>query len=115
MKFMMHVLKNNPKKKIDNETISFREIKDKLTEEYIELTKAIVNYSYDKTLENLKEVIRESFDLIQVCILVLFKSYKISKEFGEEKLIEDINIEHKDKLSDRGWMPLTGIEIDVKE
>ncbi|WP_160688347.1 hypothetical protein [Clostridium sp. C2-6-12] len=115
MKLIMHVLKNNPKEKINNETISFREIKDKLTEEYIELTKAIVNYGYDKTSDNLKEVLRETFDLIQVCILVLFKSHKISKEFGEEKLIEDINIEHKDKLSDRGWNYETGIEIDVKE
>ena len=32
-----------------------------------------------------------------------------------EKFIEDINIEHKDKLSNRGWIYETGIEIDVKE
>lgn len=115
MRLVMHVLKKNLKLGIDNETISFKEINQKLTEEFTEVSKAIVNYSYDKTLENLKEVIRETFDLIQVCILILFKSNNISKELGEENLIEDINIEHKDKLSDRGWIYETGIEIDVKE
>lgn len=115
MKFIMHVLKNNPKLKIDNETISFKDIKDKLTEEFIEVTKAIVNYSYDRSLDNLKEVIRETFNLIQICILILFKCHNISKDLGEDNLIQNINIEHKDKLLERGWMPLTGIEIDVKE
>lgn len=111
----MHVLKKNLKLGIDNENISFKEINQKLTEEFTEVSKAIVNYSYDKTKANLIEIIREVFDLIQICILTLFKCHKISEELEDNDLIQKINIEHKDKLSEKGWIPLTGIEIDVKE
>lgn len=115
MKLLMHVLKNNPKLGIDNETISFKDINNKLTEEFVEVAKSIVNYNYDKTLANLKEVVRETFDLIQMCILILWKCHRISNELGSSNLIKEINIEHKDKLSERGWIPKTGIEIDIKE
>lgn len=116
MKLLMHVLKKNPKLSIDNETISFKEINKKLTEEFTEVLKAIISYSYDKTLTNLKEIIRETFDLTQICILILWKCHRISKDLDYPGLIEKINIEHKDKLiSKRGWIAETGIEIDVKE
>lgn len=116
MKLLMHVLKRNHKFKIDNEIISFKEISSKLTEEFTEVLKAIVNYNQDKTLINLKEIIRETFDLIQMSILILWKCHRIAKDLDLPGLIEEINIEHKDKLiSEREWIVETGIEIDVKE
>lgn len=116
MKLLMYILKNNPKLGIDNQTISFKEISDKLKEEFYEVIKAINNYYNDKTLLNLKEVIRETFDLIQISILILRKCHTRALDLDEPNLIKDINLEHKDKLiSERGWIPETGIEIDVKE
>lgn len=116
MKLLMYVLKKNNKLSRDNETISFKEINNKLTEEFTEVSKAIVNYNYDKTFINLKEIVRETFDLIQMCILILWKCHRISKDLDVHDLIKEINIEHKDKLiSEREWIVKTGIEIDIKE
>lgn len=115
MKLLMHVLKKNINLKIDNETITLKEISDKLKEEFYEVIKAINNYNHDKTIGNLKEIVRETFDVAQICVLLLFRCNRIAKGFNEEKLIQEINIEHKDKLSKRGWIIETGIEIDVKE
>jgi NTP pyrophosphatase (non-canonical NTP hydrolase) len=111
----MHVLKRNDRLGIDNETITFKEISDKLKEEFYEVIKAINQYNHDKTIENLKEIIRETFDVAQICILILWKSHRIALDMDEPQLIQDINIEHKDKLAARGWIHETGIEIDVKE
>lgn len=116
MKLLMHILKNNPRLNINNETISFGEIKDKLKEEFYELVKAINKYSNNRTLANLKEVVKEAFDVIQITILILWKCHRIAKELDEPNLIQNINLEHKDKLiSERGWIAETGIEIDIKE
>lgn len=116
MKLLMHVLKNNPKLGVDNEIISFKDINNKLTEEFTGVAKAIVNYSYNKTLNNLKEIVRKTFDLIQVSILILWKCNRISNDLDSPGLIKEINIEHKDKLiSGEEWIAETGIEIDVKE
>lgn len=112
----MHVLKKNHKLGIDNETISFKDINNKLTEEFVEVAKAIVNYSYNKTLNNVKEIVRKTFDLIQVCIWILWKCNRVADDLDSPGLIEEINIEHKDKLiSGEEWIVETGIEIDVKE
>jgi len=115
MKLMFHVLRNNPRLNIDNETINFRNISFKLLEEFNEVMKAISNYNKSKSLHDLKEIIRETFDLIQVCILILWKCNRQAQTFDEENLIQDINFEHKDKLINRGWIIKTGIEVDVKE
>lgn len=115
MKLMFHILKNNPKLNIDNETINFRNISFKLLEEFNEVMKAISNYNKSKSLHDLKEIIRETFDLIQVCILILWKCNRQASTLDEENLIQDINFEHKDKLINRGWIIKTGIEVDVKE
>lgn len=115
MKLLMQVLKENKKLKIDNTTIGFDAISRKLREEYREVTIAIVLYKENKNLRNLKEIIRETFDLIQMCILILWKCNRIAGTLGEPNLIQDINIEHKDKLIGREWTMQTGIEIDVKE
>lgn len=116
MKLLMHVLRENKKLGIDNKTIGALNILTKLDEEYKEVVTAVIDYKHDSTLTNLKEVIRETFDLIQICILILWRSYKDAKEvFDYQDLIKDVNIEHKDKLMSREWIIETGIEIDVKE
>jgi len=115
MKLLMHVLKRNEKLKIDNTALSLNQIASKLTEEYSEVVEALENYYQDKTLRNLKEIIRETFDLIQMCILILWRCNRIARDLDEPLLIKDINIEHKDKLAARGWTIVTGIEIDIKE
>ena len=115
MKLLMHVLKKNNKFGIDNETLPFREISDKLKEEFYDVIKAINNYIHDKTLLNLKEIIRETFDVIQICILILWRCHRQALDIDYPTLIQEINIEHKDKLAQREWIVETGIEIDVKE
>lgn len=115
MKLLMHILKKNDKLKIDNTKIRLSEILPKLEEEYEEVVRAIVIYVNYRTLLNLKEVIAETFDLIQMCILILWRCNSYAIELDEPKLIEDVNIAHKDKLTERAWIFETGIEIDIKE
>ena len=115
MKLLMHILRENKKLNIDNTKINDLTIVRKLEEEYREVVKAVFDYHRDKTLSNLKEIIRETFDLIQVCILILWRCHRRAVTLDESNLIQDLNIEHKDKLSSRGWIIETGIEIDVKE
>ena len=115
MKLLMHVLRENKKLNIDNTKIGPMAIIIKLDEEFKEVVKAIMKYSKEKTLSNLKDLIGETFDLIQVCILILWKCNRQAHDFDEPNLIQDINIEHKNKLAERQWIYETGIEIDVKE
>lgn len=115
MKLLMHVLKKNNKLKIDNENIGPVDIIMKLKEEYNEVVDAIIAYEDDKRLINLKEIIRETFDLIQICILILWRCNIKAHTLDEPNLIPEINIEHKDKLMERQWIIETGIEIDIKE
>lgn len=116
MKLLMHILKKNIRLGIDNETLPLSEISKKLQEEFDEVIVATYNYGKDKTLTNLKEVIRETFDVIQICILLLWRCNRAAKDLDYPTLLEEINIEHKDKLiSEREWIIETGIEIDIKE
>lgn len=116
MKLLMHVLRKNDNLKIDNTKVSLTQISGKLTEEFSEVIETLENYEKDKTLGNLKEIIRETFDLIQMCILILWRCNRIAGDLDEPKLIQEINIEHKDKLIiERRWIIETGIEIDIKE
>jgi len=115
MKLLMHILKKNDKLNIDNTTLSLTQISGKLTEEYTEVVEALEDYYLDRSLIKLKEVVRETFDLIQMCILILWRIHRIARDLDEPNLIQEINIEHKDKLIDRQWTIETGIEIDIKE
>jgi len=115
MKLLMHILRKNDKLNIDNTTVSFAQIASKLTEEYTEVIEALENYYNARSLRNLKEIIRETFDLIQMCILILWRCHRVARDLDEPNLIQEINIEHKDKLIDRQWTIETGIEIDIKE
>lgn len=116
MKLLMHILKENKSLGIDNTTLDFTLILVKLREEYKEVIEAAKIYDSDRSLRNLKEIVRETFDLIQICILILWRCSRKAGDFDEPKLLEELNIEHKDKLiSERHWIPETGIEIDIKE
>lgn len=116
MKLLMHVLKKNTILGIDNETITLEEIKDKLSEEFSEVVDEIWWYSQEKSLSNLKKIVKEGFDLLQVLILLMWKCHREAKNFGKDDLIQECNFKHKDKLiSERGWIIETGIEIDIKE
>lgn len=115
MKLLMHILKKNDKLGIDNRTLNLWDIRKKLSEEYKEVSEAIAEYEYDMSLGKLKEIVRETFDLIQMCILILWRCHRRALTFNESNLIQDLNIEHKDKLANRQWTIETGIEIDIKE
>lgn len=116
MKLLMHILKENKILGIDNTTLDFTLILVKLREEYKEVIEATKVYDSDRSLRNLKEIVRETFDLIQICILILWRCNRRAGDFDAPKLLEELNIEHKDKLiSERHWIPETGIEIDIKE
>lgn len=115
MKLMFHVLKKSNKLGIDNTKLGLSAIVEKLNEEKTEVVQSIANYYSHRSLHNLKEIIRETYDLIQVCILILFYCKKESIKKHELNLLEDINIEHKNKLANRGWEYITGIEVDVKQ
>lgn len=116
MKLLMHILTKNDNLKINNAVLSSKEIINKTEEEFNEVVEAIEIYENDKSLINLKEIIKETFDLIQMCILILWRCHRKALTLDEPNLIQEINIEHKDKLiSERHWTIETGIEIDVKE
>lgn len=116
MKLIMHVLKESKKLGINNEALTFKQISSKLTEEFTEVVEAIAKYNIDRTFKNLKDIIGETFDLIQICILILWRCDIIAKGIEIPNLIQEVNFEHKDKLiGEREWIPQTGIEIDVKE
>lgn len=113
MKLLMHITKKNNKLGIDNTSIPNDEIQSKLSEEYLELMAELKRYKEDKTLSNLKNIVRETFDLIQVCILIMYRCHRQAQDFDKANLIEEINIEHKDKLTARGWSYESGIRIEA--
>ncbi len=116
MKLLMQVLKKNDRLKIDNTTITSRELIAKITEEYREVIEAIQKYENNKRLINLKDIIRETYDLIQMCILVLWKCHRKALTLDEPNLIKEINKEHIVKLIDeRNWTPKANINIELKE
>ncbi|MBO0569964.1 MazG-like family protein [Clostridium botulinum] len=116
MKLLMQVLKKNDKLKIDNTTITSKELIAKIAEEYKEVIEAIQKYENNKRLTNLKDIIRETYDLIQMCILVLWKCHRKALTLDEPNLIKEINQEHIVKLIDeRNWTPKANIDIELKE
>ena len=115
MKLLMHVLRENKKLNIDNTVLGAAGIISKLHEEQNEVIESILNYSENRTLSNLKEIIRETLDVIQICILIIWRCHRQALDLDEPNLIENINMEHKDKLIERKWIFETGIEIDIKE
>ncbi|EPY2290989.1 MULTISPECIES: MazG-like family protein [Clostridium] len=116
MKLLMQVLKKNDKLKIDNTTITSKELIAKITEEYKEVIEAIQKYENNKRLVNLKDIIRETYDLIQMCILVLWKCHRKALTLDEPNLIKELNEEHRVKLiNKRKWVTKANIDIELKE
>ena len=115
MRLLMHVLKRNKKLNIDNTKIGVLGIITKLSEEVVEVNEELMSYSRKANKKTLKNIIAETFDVIQVCILILWRCHLESKRYDEPDLVQDVNLQHKDKLIGRGWEIETGIEIEVKE
>lgn len=115
MRLLMHVLKRNKKLNIDNRRIGTIGIISKLNEEVKEVEMELLNYRDKHTKRTLKNIVAETFDVIQICILILWRCHLESKRYDEPDLVQDVNLQHKDKLIGRGWEIETGIEIEVKE
>lgn len=112
---LMHVLLNNPNQGINNYCIPNIEIQGKLCEEAGEVIEALEEYKKNKTLSNLKEITRETYDVIQICILILYRVNRKAIDFDYPGLIKEINNEHNEKLSKRSWEFLNSIQIKIKE
>lgn len=104
MKLLMHVLDRSNKLGIDNNRLTMQDLIKKLEEETSEVRDACENKN------SIIEVARETLDVIQMCIAILDKAH------GKGVDLLKINIEHKDKIiSEREWIPKTGIEINILE
>ena len=114
MKFKMYFTRKNKKLDIDNEKLGYMRIITKLEEEYKEVVQAIIKYSVDRTLLNLIEIVRETLDLIQICILILWRCRRLSQYFDYEDMMKNVFEDHNDKLRNRGWELTDEIEIRVK-
>lgn len=112
MQLKMNVLKKN--EAIDNRIISFSSIRTKLKEEYEEVDTELHLMERDCSKADLVNLVRETFDLIQMCILTLDKCNTYSSLIEENKMLELINIEHRDKLKNRGWELGADISIEIK-
>ena len=110
----MHILKKNDRLNIDNRKIGMIGIITKLSEEVTEVNEELMKYSRRADKKTLKNIIAETFDVIQVCILILWRCHIEAKRYKEPDLVQEVNLQHKDKLIGRGWEIETGIEIEVK-
>lgn len=116
MKLIFYILKMNKNLNIDNEKISHMAMIKKVNEEADEVIRAIKIYSSNRTMANLSEVVKETFDLIQVCILILFRANKVADRIGDDYFMKEINNEHNNKLLiERKWIAETSISVEVKE
>lgn len=111
----LNILKKSDKLETDNRLISSQEIKEKLNEESQEVKTAISDYEEHATLDNLREIIKETFDVIQICILILWRCSRKAKEVGKDLLVHSECIEHRQKLAERGWEIEKEIEVNIKE
>ena len=114
MRLLMHILKKNDKLNIDNRKIGTIGIITKLNEEVREIEEELIAYSRKANKKKLKCIIAETFDVFQVSILILWRCHAEAKRYKEPDLVQEVNLQHKDKLIGRGWEIETGIEIEVK-
>lgn len=114
LKLLFHILKENKKLNIDNRKLDFKEIYNLLEEETLEVKEAIENYGHCPCYISLIEIVREIYDVIQISILLLWTCNREQKKYGSKTIVQDINIEHKNKIAYREWIIETGIEVDVK-
>ena len=94
MKLLFHVLKCSKKLNIDNETNQNEKIGDKLIEETEEVICQLGNLRLNNDYTSLVETIKETFDVIQVCILILWRCNKLAKrKYDKYNLLQEINLE----------------------
>lgn len=96
------ILKRNANLGIDNVELSFSAIRDKLEEEYKEVEAEIKQ-------ENWWQLGLEVMDLIQVCILIL---WRLSLNGIS---IHSLNKEHNKKLDHRAWETERIINVEIED
>ena len=113
-----NVLSKSEKLGIDNTKASFKDFGEKLKEECNEVYTEINNvYEEQDNINNIINLVRETYDVIQVCIAILWKSHKLAKEkYKDNKLLKRENMAHNYKLlAKRQWSSESKIEVEVKE
>lgn len=113
IKLEMAVTEENKSLGIDNDKATGEELITKLEEETREVRNAIEDYEKSKTLGDLLEVIRETLDVIQMCIVILWRCGKKS-EHNYKELLEGENRVHIKKLLKRKWKFGKKINIEIK-
>ena len=113
IKLEMAVTEENKSLGIDNAKATGEELITKLEEETREVAEAIREYEKDKTLKSLLEIIRETYDLVQMCIVILWR-YGKKSEHNYKELLEGENRVHIKKLLKRKWKLGKKINIEIK-
>lgn len=114
IKLEMAVTEENKSLGIDNAKATGEELITKLEEETKEVAEAIREYEKDKTLKSLLEIIRETYDLIQMCIVILWRCNRKANYCDYPDMLEAENRVHIKKLLKRRWEFENDIEIEVK-
>lgn len=96
------ILKKNDRLGLDNEKLSFSYMQNKLSEEYDEVVHELV-------AEDWRKLGLEVLDLIQVCILILWRLKR--KGVSIRSLIN----EHNEKLDNRGWITESIINVNFED
>lgn len=113
MKLTLYTLLHSKQLNLDNRTCTLGDISMKLIEETRETTEALHHYKHNATTDNLREVVLEALDVIQICILILWRAKKESIKLKETGFIQRCNAEHILKLNRRGWTTESRIDINV--
>ena len=114
VKLKMAVTKENRALKINNKELTGSELAKKLLEEAEEVERAIKNYRDKKSLLNLLEIVRETYDVIQICIVILWRCNLKADYLDYPDMLEAENRIHLRKLKKRRWEFEKDIEIEVK-
>lgn len=114
MKLKMTVTKKNKALGIDNRLLTGAELSKKIQEEAEEVGKAISNYQEKKSLLNLLEIVRETYDVIQICIVILWRCNLKADYLDYPDMIEAENRIHLRKLKKRRWEFDKEIDIEIK-
>lgn len=96
------ILKKNDELGLDNEKLSFSYIQTKLSEEYDEVVHELAS-------ENWYRLGLEVMDLIQVCILILWRLNRRGVS------IRSLEREHNEKLEKRGWITESIINVKFED
>lgn len=113
MNLLFNTLLNSKQLNLDNENIDLKQVCEKLYEETKETKIAINKFISEDSEENLRQITLETYDIIQVCILILYKIHKEATSRKLKNFITRCNAEHIQKLNRRGWQPKHDILIKI--